>query len=138
MMEKNAKTILLAVFILLIAIVSFNFTGMTGEAVKDKDVLKITSHPNGIVHKGEVIRVKVTPTKEGVDNRYMYIYTSTGIRKISSKAWVCGRWGNACYKPSEVIYNALGTDAWAEGDYFIRAKNHKTGKNIDVQFRLVE
>ncbi len=137
-MEKNTKTILLAVFILLIAIVSFNFTGMTGEIIRNEDVLKIISHPDGIVHKGEVIRVNVTPTKEGVDNRYMYIYTSTGIRKMSSKAWTCGRWGNVCYKPSEVVYNALGTDIWYEGNYIIRVKNHKTGKNIDVKFKLVE
>ncbi len=140
-MEKNTKTILLAVFILLIAIVSFNFTGMTGEFVRNKDVLKIISHPDGIVHRGETIKVKVIPPKEGVDNRYMWIYRANGGRMSNSKAWVCGRFGNTCYKPSEVTYNYLGTydkRIWPEGTYVIRVKNHKTGKNIDVKFRLVD
>ena len=140
-MEKNTKTILLAIFILLIAIVSFNFTGMTGELVRNKEVLKIISHPNGIVHRGDVIRVKVTPTRDGVDNRYMWIYRSNGARMSNSKAWVCGRFGSVCYKPSEVTYRYLGTydkQVWPEGTYIIRVKNHRTGENIDVRFRLVD
>jgi hypothetical protein len=140
-MEQNTKTILLAVLILLIAIVSFNFTGMTGETVGNKEILKITSHPDGIVHRGEIIKIKVTPTKEGIDNRYMYIYRENGARMQNSKAWVCGRFGNICYEPSEVVYNTLGTydtTIWPEGTYIIRIINHKTNGKIDTKFRLVE
>ena len=140
-MEKNAKTILLAVFILLIAIISFNFTGMTGEAIKSKDILKVISPLGGVVHRGDSITIKITPTKEGVDNRYMYIHRENGARMQNSKAWVCGRYGNTCYESSEVVYNALGTydkRIWPEGNYIVRVKNHKTGENIDTKFKLME
>ena len=139
-MEKNTKTVLLAVFILLIAIISFNFTGMTGEVTRSKNVLKIVSHPDGIVNRGETIRISVTPTTDGVDNRYMYIHRTNGARIQNTKAWVCGRYGNVCYKPSVVSYNSLDTYdkvKWSLGTYIIRTKNHKTGKNIDLKFTLV-
>lgn len=135
-MEKNTKTILLAIFILLIAIVSFNFTGITGKAVSS--VLEVSPKT---VHRGGVIRVEVNPTKDGIDNRYMYIHRMNGARIEGSKIWVCGRYGSVCYKSSEVVYNTLGTYdkiKWPLGTYIIRVKNHKTGKNIETTFRLME
>lgn len=142
-MEQGTKIILMAVFILLIAIVSFNFTGMTGEATsEEKGTIQIVSPADGQVHRKDVIEVMVYPTKDGVDNRYLYIYSAgSGVRMGGEKYEICGRFTNTCYEPSSVTLNTLGTDnqkAWPEGLYIIRVTNHKTGENIEATFRLVD
>lgn len=127
-MENNIKTVLLAIFILLIAIVSFSFNEITGQGVKDEKRSSVISIVPDVVKQGEIITVTVKPGDYGVFNRYMRIYREGAKYDSAVQATereICG-YGNRCKDTAQVKYRIEGT--WEPGNYYVRVweaeKNH--------------
>lgn len=126
-MEYGTKTILLAVFILLIAIVSFNFTGMTGETIGNR-ITTMELDKNELL-PGETITLTITPGSEGV-SQDIDIYRENGNRYIQSAAQVCGSY--KCKEKSYVEYQLM--DTFEPDTYYFRVYDLSSKEYIKAYF----
>ncbi len=113
-MEQQNKTLVLAVLILLIAIVSFNFTGMTGEMIGNK-ITTITLDKTSVLPT-ETITLEIVPGSEGVDTDIDIYRADTEYRYMQSTATVCKYY--KCEDTSTVKFKVL--DSFEPGTYYFR------------------
>ena len=130
------KTWIVVVLIILVALVAYNFKGMTGEITKEQ-ITKITVNPTkvsfGKYDTMKLLTIKVDVGSVGVDKWLrLYKVTPTGSVRVGSESiTICNK--NICYDDVTLTYKlSSGNKA---GTYFFRAErdNYDTSKN-DIKF----
>jgi hypothetical protein len=127
-MEQNNKTLILAFVILLIAIVSFNFTGMTGEAVRVTSVTldKTYALPS------ETITLNIVPGIKGVYEDIDVYNADTDYRYMQSAATVCR--SSKCTDTSEVKFKLI--DSFEPGTYYFRVYDLYSKNYVKAYFTV--
>lgn len=124
-MEKDNKILLLAIFILLVAMVSFSFNNFTGKATKES-VSKVIVTPENVM-RGETINVEIIPGPEGVYNRWAWIYKvgeKNDLRLTATAKRICGNQA-VCYEPATINYLIEGNEEkFPDGKYYVKVREH--------------
>ena len=129
-MKQENKVLVWAVFILLIAIVSFNFTGMTGEAVRG-EITRVELDKTYAL-PGETITLTVIPGSKGVDTDIDVYRADTDYRYMQSAAQVCRRY--KCKDISRVKFKLI--DAFEPGNYYFRLYDLASKKYVKAYFTV--
>ncbi len=117
------KTWIVVVLIILVALVAYNFKGMTGEITKDQ-ITKITVSPTKIIFDkfdaGKLITINVDIGSIGIDSwLQLYKVAGTGnIRMARNKVSVCK--DSICTEDVTLTYKL--TAGLESGTYFFRAE----------------
>lgn len=113
-MQKENKVLFGAVLILLVAIISFSFSGITGQTVSSGEVTKLYVDKS-IVTAGDMIKLTIKPGSDGVDQDIDFYHANDDTRVAQSAAQVCGQY--KCFNDVTVEFRVPGS--W-EGDYYVR------------------
>jgi len=127
-MDKDNKVLLMAIFVILVAIFSFSFNDvMTGRVTKES-VSSVTVTPSEAM-RGSIITVNIEPGPEGVYNRWAWIYRegATADKRVAGTAKrMCGT-KSVCYDSITFTYLIEGNeDKFSDGKYFVKVKEHDT------------
>jgi hypothetical protein len=117
------KTWIVVVLIILVALVAYNFTGMTGEITKDQ-ITKITVSPTKVIFDkydaGKLVTINVDIGSIGVDN-WLQLYKVAGTESIRlAKEKIAACHDNICTKDVTLTYKL--TAGLESGTYFFRAE----------------
>ncbi len=129
-MRQENKVLVWAVLILLIAIVSFNFTGITGEAIKEKTTTVMLDKTYAL--PSETITLTVIPGSKGVDTDIDVYRADTDYRYMQSAAQVCKRY--KCKDISEVKFKLI--DAFEPGTYYFRLYDLGSKEYVKAYFTV--
>jgi len=139
-MDKDTKILLMAVVIILVALVSFNLSDLTGKVTKsDKTIIAVSPSvlTFGLHDSSKIITVRVSPGEGGIRKRLlMYRVKTGGYDSVvgSETVSVCNR--DICYDDVTVSYRI---DAGLlEGRYYFAAKARKgeqVGKSNILEIR---
>ena len=91
---KDNYVIFISVLILLVGAISFNYGGLTGNAVKDY-ISNIEVNPGNLINNG-VLSITIEPGKAGI-RPDLNIYTESGLRIANLHMRVCKY--SKCYDP---------------------------------------
>lgn len=94
-MEQNNKTLLVAVLIILLALVAFNFNKISGRAVGDGSDVSVVVSPSIVTFNGDettkFITVTVDTGSVGVDSQLELFSVVGGLReRVSISDTLCG------------------------------------------------
>ena len=126
-MEKDNKILLGAVLILLVAMLSFNFNSLTGEATKN--VVTISANPSNlyfsetdlIQQPSKPLIVTLRVQSGSVENK-IYLYRDDGQR---IKSFVVPECQSNCKKGTYTFEYLFTTDL-PEGDYYLAVNDRET------------
>lgn len=130
------KTWIVVVLIILVALVAYNFKGMTGEVTKDQ-ITKITVNPTKISFDpqdaGKILTIDVNVGSIGID-KWLYLnrVTPTGSTRASGDhIAVCNK--NVCW--DDVTLNFKVNAGLAKGTYFLRGeRDNYDSVEHDIKF----
>ena len=124
-MDKDTKILLMAVVIILVALVSFNLSDLTGKVTKgDKTTIVVspTVIEFGLHDTAKIVTIRVSPGKEGIrDKLQMYREKPGGYDMALSSETVTICKGSQCYDDTTISYR-IDAELIKGGYYFI-AKN---------------
>lgn len=129
------KTWIVVVLIILVALVAYNFKGMTGEITKDQ-VAKLTVSPTRVsfgTHDAmKLLTIKIEVGSIGID-KYLELYrdSPTGGVRVSSKIAICN--ADLCTEDVTITYKLSARQE--AGTYFFRGErdNYDTLEH-DIRF----
>ena len=139
-MDKDTKVLLMAVVIILVALVSFNLTDLTGKVTKGSTAT-ITVSPSVVTFaKNEVakmVTIKVSPGKEGINRKlefYIVRSGSTDTRVGTESVNICRT--STCYEDVTVSYRL---NSGLSGKYYFIARDRRgveiVGKSNIIEIR---
>ncbi len=129
-MDKDTKTLVLALFIvLLVGVIGFMFKGYTGHVSGISDTR--IELDNDVVKAGEYIRFTIFPGEKGVYKNYG-IYDDSDMRRAHSKIQ-CGSY--KCRKTVRATYKTWSS--WEEGIYHIKIFDYTKKDYIIKYFTIV-
>ena len=118
-MNKDSKVLLVALFIIMVGAISFNYANITGKTISD--YTEMTVSPK-LVKAGESIYITVKPGKQGVHQDVEFYRTDLDLR-VGYVAKVCKEAN--CFEKTTVKYDL--SDTWgdnAEWDYDVISKDY--------------
>lgn len=113
-MQRENKVLFGAVLILLVAIISFSFAGITGQTVSSGEVTKL-SIDKSIITAGDLIKLTIKPGSDGTGQDIDFYSAKDDTRAAESAAQICGQY--KCFNDVTVEFMVPGS--W-EGDYYAR------------------
>lgn len=127
-MEKDNKVVLGAVLILLVGMLSFNFSSLTGEAVRGQEA-SLTASPSNVyfsfddLNKGnKVVAVTVRVVSGKVENNLdLYRKTEVGEERVGAADSICKGTASYCGKGTYTV-NYKFSSGNPEGDYFFKVQ----------------
>ena len=119
------------VVVLIIALIGFNFGGITGQ-VTGSTTIKVTSELNA----GEIITVEVTPS--GCVNNIIGVYDDGDLRRATFSSTITGRANKIC-KPFEASFKTYPD--WKPSDeetglFFIKIFDYDSERFISKPFTI--
>lgn len=127
-MNKDNKILVLAIFIVLVAIFSFSFDDIITGKVTKESISKVMITPNEVM-RGETITVEVIPGPDGTYNRWAWIYRAgakNDLRLTGTAKRMCGT-QSVCYEPVTFTYLISGDEnKFPDGKYYVKVKEHDT------------
>ncbi len=131
-MNKDTKILLMAVVIILVALVSFNLSDLTGKAVSD--ITTLTVSPTiinfGLHDSAKMITIRVSPSKNGIDQRIQMYRKEWDTQVSSETATICT--DSICYDDITISYRV--DSRLRDGRYYFKAerenKNQAFTSNI--------
>ena len=130
-MNKDTKILLMAVVIILVALVSFNFNDITGRIISNSEVTtlavsptKIDFGPNDIA---KMITIRVSPGFNGINKKIMMHRVETGgydSQITSETANICT--DSLCYDDVTISYRI--DSGLKDGKYYFKAERENMGK----------
>ena len=123
-MEIDNKTLVAAILIILVALVVFNFSNITGQATKG--ALSSVSVSPTTINAGQILLVSVVPGSNGVYQE-LEVYerkTVNDIRHSEISAEICNAY--KCYDAVDLKVRI--PDNLDEGSYYIRIKDGSSDK----------
>ncbi len=140
-MEQNNKTLLIAVLIILLALVAFNFNKISGKVVDDGSDVSVVVSPSLVTFSGNEVVKQVTVTVDtgsvGVDNQLdLYSvkegYTNRVGSGVSDK--LCGTKSICTGVISKQFLIPSSVDT---GDYLIRVERDNPSYNFKVDSNII-
>ncbi len=129
-MQQENKILVWAVLILLIAIVSFNFTGMTGESIRNK-ITTVTLDKTYVLPSGTII-LNVIPGSKGVDADVDIYRANTDRRYMQAVLSICRRY--KCESMSTVKFKVI--DSFEPGTYYFRLYDIYSKEYVKAYFTV--
>lgn len=126
-MEKSSRILIGAIFILVIALVSFNYGSITGFTVKQTEI-SITPNP---APSGQKIYVTVDPGPNGVYKRACFYQAEDNLRKGCTYR-VCG----GSYKCFDVSTFSFSTHAWEPGIHYVKIFDYDLDNYVEKYFTI--
>ena len=132
-MNKDTKVLLMAVVIILVALVSFNLSDLTGRIINGSEVSTLTISPTIITFGNNdaatMITISISPGTNGLDKKILMYKVRTGgyDTPIDSKtANICT--DSICYHDVTI---GLRVDAeLREGEYYFKAERENMNKEF--------
>ncbi|MEK6952907.1 MAG: hypothetical protein AABX29_07885 [Nanoarchaeota archaeon] len=133
-MEQNNKTLLVAVLIILLALVAFNFNKISGRAVGDGSDVSIVVSPSVVTFSGDETGKFITVTVDtggvGVDSQLELFSVVGGLReRVSISDTLCGT-KSLCN--GVVSKQFLIPARIPSGDYVVRVERSNPSYNFKV------
>lgn len=136
-MEKDNKILLGAILIILVAMVSFSFRGITGKAVSEKTIVAVSP---GSITAGESITIYVKPGSVGVE-QMAYFYREDGLR-IPGTVSLCR--SSKCADEIKIDYKLVdswdGNADWPYGEasrgYYLRVNDYRSEEYKTASFTV--
>jgi hypothetical protein len=129
-MDKDTKVLLMAVVIILVALVSFNLSDLTGKVIKsDTTTISVSpiSFTFGKHDHARMMTIRVSPGKNGIDKRLVMVESKRSgyDTQISSETVrICG--DEICYDDVTISYRV--DSGLKEGRYYFKGKRQNTGQ----------
>lgn len=132
-MEKDNKILVGAVIIILVALVAFNLSKITGQVTKETTT--ITVNPK-IIGAGDIISISVVPGSEGAENEMRIYYEDENgnlIRKVQQHE-MDRKTGGRLTRGITFSYRTYST--WVDGKYYVVVEDKATGEDIFASFKI--
>ncbi|MBI2498632.1 hypothetical protein HYV88_00145 [Candidatus Woesearchaeota archaeon] len=137
-MEQNNKTLLVAVLIILLALVAFNFNKISGRVVGDGSDVSVVVSPSIVTFSGDESAKFVTVTVDtgsvGVDSQLELFSVNSGLKeRVSISDTLCG---------TQSICNGVVSKQFLiparvqSGDYIIRVERSNPSYNFKVDSNI--
>ena len=138
-MNKDTKVLLMAVVIILVALVSFNLSDLTGKIISKSEISTLTVSPTiitfGIHDSATMITLRISPGRNGVNQKLqMYeVKTSGNIQIDGETANICT--DSICYDDVTISYRV---DAGLRDEkYYFKAERENTDESfISNEFEI--
>lgn len=136
-MEANNKVLVIAVLVLLLGVVTFNFNSISGRQVQED--VRVSVNPQVIDfawYMGEYGRESITATvtaPNGVEKKF-YLHRGDGTRVGGSSENLCNR--NICFGTNAKTVYFDGDDL-SDGQYFFRFTRGRDGVYDSPRFTIV-
>lgn len=127
-MEKSSRILIGAIFILVIALVSFNYNSLTGQVIKSKTMISITPK---VINPGQKIYVTVNPGPKGVYKRACFYQAEDNLRKGCTYR-VCG----GSYKCLDTSTFSFSTHAWEPGIHYVKIFDYDLDDYVKAYFTI--
>ena len=112
-MEKTNRILIGAVFILVIALVSFNYSNITGNVIESKTKISITPE---VINSGQKIYVTVNPGSKGIHNKACFYQAEDDLRRgCTYDRQICNS-----YKCEEISTFSFSTSGWESGIHYVK------------------
>jgi len=148
-MERDNKILLGAVLIMLVGMVSFSFSGVTGRVTRASNEVVVTASPDSLYFSyndlnvgTKIVTVKLDILSGTIENN-LDLYRSNGERVGGRTASICrgasgyetGRGGSSNCERGTYYVNFKFDSELEEGKYFFRANGRETlsGSSFDRQ-----
>jgi hypothetical protein len=130
-MNKDTKVLLMAVVIILVALVSFNMSDLTGKIIKNSENAQLIISPTlvtfGKHDTARMITIQVSPGKNGI-NQKLWLYRGDGRNTQADSTTVNICTSSICYDDVTVSYRV---DAGLkDGKYYFKAERENTGQKF--------
>ncbi len=126
-MEKSSRILIGAIFILIIALISFNYS-TTGNIIKAKTSISITPE---VINVGQKIYVTVKPGPNGVYKKACFYQAEDNLRKGCTYR-VCG----GSYKCFDISTFSFSTHSWYPGIHYIKIFDYNLNDYVKAYFTI--
>lgn len=126
-MNKSNRILIGAIFILVVALVSFNYS-ITGNIIKDKTVVSISPE---VINSGQKIYITVNPGPKGVYKKACLYHASNNLRKTCTYR-VCG----GTYKCLDTSTFSFGTHSLESGIYYVKLFDYNINDYVKAHFTI--
>jgi len=139
-MEQNNKTLLIAVVIILLALVAFNFNKISGRAVGDGSDVSVVVSPSVVTFSGDETAKQITVTVDtgsvGVDNELgVYSVENGNTYRVGSGLTdkLCGTKSQCTGVISKQMLIPASIDS---GNYLVRVERDNPSYNFKVDSNI--
>lgn len=127
-MEKSSRILIGAIFILVIALISFNYGSITGKSVIGKTEISITPEA---IDSGEKIYITVKPGTHGVYKKACFYQAEDNLRKGCTYR-VCGD-SYKCFYSSTFSFS---TTNWDPGIHYVKIFDYDLDDYVKAYFTI--
>lgn len=127
-MEKGNRILIGAIFILIVALVSFNSNFMTGAIAKSGVKISVAPDP---AESGQKIYVTINPGTEGIYNQACFYQAEDNLRR-GCTSQVCDN-----YRCEEISTFSFSTSGWKAGIYYVQVFDYNVDDYVKEYLTII-